>query len=151
MDDYPASGTVFRGKVSEITADVFRLKRSVSEMTGFGLLDQLDPFDRSPEIIKGYEESVTVGRIHRSERPALPWLALRERHLRMLGGELLGEGFGLFEPFGFRARYILKLGPLLLFAQSLLLPHARDQEKDRCAQEQPRKKPVVSFASGRFG
>lgn len=151
MDDHPASRTVFRGKVSEITTDIFCLKRSVSEMTGFGLLDQLDPFDRSPEIIEGYEESVTVGRIHRSERPALARLALWQRHLRMLGGELLGKGLGLLEPFGFRTRNVLKLGPFLLFAQSLLLPHARDQEKDRCAQKQPRKKPVVSFASGRFG
>ena len=126
MDDHPASGTVFRSKVSEITADVLRLKRSVSEMTGFGLLDQLDPFDRSPEIIKGYEESVAVGRIHRSERPALSGLALWQLHLRMLGGELFGESFGLLETFGFRTRNVLKLVPFLLFAQSLLLPHARD-------------------------
>ena len=77
MNDHPASGTVFRGKVSEITTNVLRLERSVGEMTGFGLFDQLDPFDRSAEIIKGYEESVTVGRIHRSERPALARLALR--------------------------------------------------------------------------
>ena len=46
-------------------------------MTGFGLLDQLDPFDRRAEIIKGNEESVTVGRIHRSERPASARLGLR--------------------------------------------------------------------------
>jgi hypothetical protein len=42
----------------------------------------------------------------------------------MLGGELLSKRLALLEPFGFRTRNVLKLGPFLLFAQSLLLPHA---------------------------